>query len=260
MTPTSAPTARRQLTQDSHPFHILRVGDFGGGLTATTRGSIDLSHDAVKRVSEVIDKQSDLFVKSGDLLFQRGNTIEYVGIAAVYEGPEETYVYPDLMIRVRTSEEILTQWIWRVANSPVGRKYMRDNATGTAGTMPKINGEILRNLPVPLPPLAEMAQALQLIDQGMGAAYDLAKQAIASQKAINATRQSILKAAFEGSLVPQDPADEPASLLLARMRNGHSGSGARRRGARAAADFSHPSLPGLTRQSVGPRVEPAGDD
>src|SRR5438552_7231151 len=33
MTPTSEPAARRQLTQDSHPFHILRVGDFGGRLT-----------------------------------------------------------------------------------------------------------------------------------------------------------------------------------------------------------------------------------
>jgi hypothetical protein len=31
ITPTSVSTARRQLTQDSHPFHILRVGDFGGG-------------------------------------------------------------------------------------------------------------------------------------------------------------------------------------------------------------------------------------
>jgi hypothetical protein len=73
-------------------------------------------------------------------------------------------------------------------------------------------------------------------------------------------RQSILKAAFEGRLVPQDPADAPASALLARLRNSRSGSGSRRRRARAAADFSYPSLPGLDQQSVDARVEPAGDE
>ena len=218
-----------------------------------------MSYEAVKRLSEVIDKASDLFLRSGDLLFQRGNTIEYVVISAVYEGPEETYVYPDLMIRVRTGDEILRQWIWRVANSPVGRKYMRDNATGTAGTIPKINGEILRNLPVPVPPLAEMSEALQLIDQSMGAADDLAKQAVASQKAIDALRQSILKAAFEGRLVPQDPADEPASALLVRLRDAYPGNGARRPRTRATGDVPQPPLPGLSRQSVDPRVKSAGD-
>ena len=76
----------------------------------------------------------------------------------------------------------------------------------------------------------------------------------------NALRQAILKAAFEGHLVPQDPADEPASALLAQLRNGHPGNGSRRRRARAAVDFSHPSLPGLTRQLLDPRVEPAGDE
>jgi hypothetical protein len=75
-----------------------------------------------------------------------------------------------------------------------------------------------------------------------------------------ALRQSILKAAFEGRLVPQDPTDEPASELLARLRSNYAGNGARQRRARAAVDFSHPSLSGLTWQSVDPRVEPADDD
>jgi type I restriction enzyme, S subunit len=71
-------------------------------------------------------------------------------------------------------------------------------------------------------------------------------------------RQSILKAAFEGRLVPHDPADEPASALLARLRNNYPGNGARRRKRRATRDFFHPPLPGLA-PSVDPRVEPADD-
>jgi len=214
------------------------VGSLALKLTATTRGSIDLSDRAIKRLSETIQKGSDLFLRPGDLLFQRGNTIEYVGIAAVYEGPEKTYIYPDLMIRVRTSNQTLARWIWRVANSHLGRKYMQDNATGTAGTMPKINGEILRNFVLPLPPCAEIIEILRLIARGIEAINDIEERAASYQKAINALRQSILKAAFVGRLVPQDPADEPASALLTRLRGGDAVAGVaprRRRQARAGA-------------------------
>jgi hypothetical protein len=76
----------------------------------------------------------------------------------------------------------------------------------------------------------------------------------------SAQRQSILKAAFEGRLVPHDPADEPASALLARLRDGDGAAAGGGRGVRRRATASHPSLPGLTRQSMDPRVKPAGDD
>jgi hypothetical protein len=52
-----------------------------------------------------------------------------------------------------------------------------------------------------------------------------------------ALRQAILKAAFEGRLVPQDSTDEPASALLARLRNGHPGNEGRRRIARCQPIF-----------------------
>ncbi len=187
-------------------------------LTATTQGRIDLSTRAVKHLSETIPADSDLYLIPGDLLFQRGNTIEYVGIAAVYEGPSKTYVYPDLMIRVRLNPAIDTAWVWRVANSPYGRKYMSDRATGTAGTMPKISGEILRNFPVPIPPPAEATEILRRVSEALAASADTL--AILDAEATDAARlkQAILKSAFEGRLVPQDPADEPAITLLARLK------------------------------------------
>jgi type I restriction enzyme S subunit len=186
-------------------------------LTATTKGHIDLSSRAIKALSETISAGSDLFLKPGDLLFQRGNTVEYVGIAAIYEGPADKYIYPDLMIRVRTTDPSVAEWIWRVANSPQGRKYMSDNATGTAGTMPKISGEILRNFPVPIPPPAEATEILRRVSDALAASADTL--AVLDAEAADAARlkQSILKAAFEGRLSAQDPAEEPASALLARL-------------------------------------------
>lgn len=186
-------------------------------LTATTKGYIDLSERAVKVLSEIVPRTSDLYLQSGDILFQRGNTIDYVGIAAIYEGPSDTYIYPDLMIRVRVSNASLAEWIWRVANSPFGRKYMMDRATGTAGTMPKISGEVLRNLPIPIPPWREMTEILQRLSNGLAASADTVAQLDTEAADAARLKQSILKAAFEGRLILQDPEDEPARALLARV-------------------------------------------
>lgn len=89
---------------------------------------------------------------------------------------------------------------------------------------PHLSFEQLRSVVVPLPPLGEQAQiiaamddALDQLDQFVGVCQtELTRSA--------ALRQSLLKDAFAGRLVPQDPADEPASALLARIRAGHAGS------------------------------------
>jgi type I restriction enzyme, S subunit len=164
--------------------------------------------------------------EGGRLLFKRGRSTFSArqhhrlcpGIAAIYHGPEQTYIYPDLMIRVRIRDRIVARWVWRVANSFIGRMYMQTNAIGTTGRMPKINGETLCNLVVPLPPRSEIVEMLRSVVEGFATAADVEDAVGAVGRDATALRQSILKAAFEGRLVPQDPADEPASALLARLR------------------------------------------
>ncbi|QHV95476.1 restriction endonuclease subunit S [Spirosoma endbachense] len=70
-------------------------------LSATSSGIFD--EKQFKYFDERIAPDSDLWLKNGDILVQRGNSIEYVGVPAIYTGGDNEYIYPDLMIRLRTS-------------------------------------------------------------------------------------------------------------------------------------------------------------
>jgi type I restriction enzyme S subunit len=73
-------------------------------------------------------------------------------------------------------------------------------------------------MPLPLPPIDEIRHLTGKLDAHLASRDEVAltlRQEVIDSEAL---RQSILKAAFEGRLVPQDPSDEPASALLARLR------------------------------------------
>jgi type I restriction enzyme S subunit len=59
------------------------------------------------------------------------------------------------MMRLRFREQATASWFWRYANSEGGRSFFRSVAAGSTGSMPKISGQILRRMPLPVPPLSE---------------------------------------------------------------------------------------------------------
>ena len=132
-------------------------------LTATTSGTF--KPDNFKHVETTISYDSELWLRDGDLLFQRGNTREYVGIAAIYEGPSKTFLFPDLMMRVRVISLVDLRFVHLAAISPPARAYFSENASGAQETMPKINQTILVSLPIPLPPLAEQQRIVAKVDE-----------------------------------------------------------------------------------------------
>ncbi|HEY9721464.1 MAG TPA: restriction endonuclease subunit S [Oscillatoriaceae cyanobacterium] len=142
-------------------------------LTATTSGRFDPSK--FKHV-DIPQRECDSYwLSPGDVLFQRGNTRDFVGIAAVYTGARQEFIFPDLMIRVRFSDHLDLQYLHTVLVSPPLRRYFAEAATGASATMPKISQSTLLNAPVPIPPLAEQRRIVAKME-GVLATCDALKE------------------------------------------------------------------------------------
>jgi len=101
-----------------------------------------------------------------------------------------------------------------IASPPLQRWMMRR----TKGiTYRGVNIETLKRLPVPLPPLAEQHRIVAEVDRQLSVLDEVGRLVDTNLARCARLRQAILKRAFEGRLVPQDPEDEPASVLLERI-------------------------------------------
>jgi type I restriction enzyme S subunit len=86
-------------------------------------------------------------------------------------------------------------------------------------TRPGINGEILRRLCAPLPPLAEQQEIAQRVERLMSQKEMVAARVERAAARVEQTAQAVLAKAFRGELVPQDPADEPAAATMERLQS-----------------------------------------
>ena len=93
---------------------------------------------------------------------------------------------------------------------------MREQAVG--GVQPNLNLQIVKSICFPLPPMSEQTEINRTLDERFEQVSQQKMALEISLKQSAAQRKNILQAAFSGQLVPQDPADEPASVLLARIR------------------------------------------
>ncbi len=134
-------------------------------LSATTSGVFKGEH--AKFIADEISSDSDLWLRDGDILVQRGNTLEYVGVPAVYRGEPNCYIYPDLMMKLRVSSELDTDYLYFAMSSEPARNFLRERASGTSGTMPKINQKTLKSLPIPIPPIQEQHRIVVKINRLM---------------------------------------------------------------------------------------------
>lgn len=88
----------------------------------------------------------------------------------------------------------------------------------TGSAQPKLTQAALNRIPVPLPPTNEQKRIVEEVERRLSIIEEMEAAVAANLKRAERLRQALLKRAFEGKLVPQDPHDEPASALLERIR------------------------------------------
>jgi type I restriction enzyme, S subunit len=113
-------------------------------------------------------------------------------------------------------EDRLAQAVAYFIGSGRLQTWMLTRTKGIAYT--GVNIETLKRLPVPLPPLAECSRIADKVGQLLSIGDSVCAAGDAEETRLARLRQSILKWAFEGKLVDQDPSDEPASVLLERSK------------------------------------------
>jgi type I restriction enzyme S subunit len=179
-------------------------------------GQIDLS-DLKYAVDPAVELAS-YRLGEGDLLVVRTNgSPELIGRTAVVGAAVEA-AFASYLIRFRLRHDLVTpHWVSTVLTAPGWRSRLEALAASSAGQY-NLNIRTLGSLPIPVPPLDEQESLLTRVRNQRSGLERLSEQVRTLQERGKALRRALLSAAFSGRLVPHDPDDEPAELLLKRIR------------------------------------------
>lgn len=120
-----------------------------------------------------------------------------------------------------------------VASAPSTLSQATDGVQSVG--VPDLGVGKMKSFKIPLPPLAEQTEIVRRVEQLFAFADQLEAKVASAKSRIDHLNQSILAKAFRGELVPQDPSDEPASVLLERIKAQRATAPKTKRGRKASA-------------------------
>ena len=152
-------------------------------------------------------------VKRADLIINRVNSVSHLGKCMLVPEGFDGALFESNMMRCSVSDLVVKEVLVAYLNSEFGRRRATKNCKH-AVNQASINQDDVAEIPIPLPPLAEQQALVDAIHLEMS---KLPADIDDVSKLAAALRQSLLRDAFAGLIVPQDPTDEPASTLLERI-------------------------------------------
>ena len=191
-----------------HHFPYLRVAN-------VHRGVLDLRE--LKRLELSNEEIDRLRLEPGDLLIVEGNgSRTEIGRCAMWRGEVEDCAHQNHIIRVRPLGGLIPAYANLFLNSPSGQSAIQLVASSTSGLY-TLSVSKIEKLTLPLPPTDEQETIVEAVEDQLSVVGHLEADIEAMITSAQGLRQSILKHAFGGKLVPQDPNDEAASELLKRI-------------------------------------------
>ena len=197
--------------------------DYGAGATGVLRipnidaGRIDPSD--MKSADFDHTELAKYALNEGDVLTVRSNgSLDIVGKPALVQSQHTSYLFAGYLIRLRPiARSLVPKYLVYLMMVPDVRAQIETKAKSTSGVN-NISAKELQELNVPFCSPVEQNEVVRILDARTEAADTLDAEIDANLSHAEALRQSILKKAFSGQLAPQDPSDEPASALLARIK------------------------------------------
>ena len=159
------------------------------------------------------EKAEAYLLKDGDILFAR--TGATVGKSYLVNSLKEKAIYASYLIRVQTNHYVLPAFVKYFFESGFYWEQVLGNSVGIG--QPNVNGTILSNLELPIPPIMEQKRIVKELGEWLSIIDKIEESKGRIQKVISLAKSKVLDLAIHGKLVPQDPTDEPASELLKRI-------------------------------------------
>jgi type I restriction enzyme, S subunit len=179
------------------------------------RGWLDLKE--VKNIEVTEQEASRLYLRYGDILMNEGGDRDKLGRGWFWEGQIENCIHQNHVFRVRLYDPKFPPKLISLYANEIGQSHFFDEGTQTTN-LASISKTRLSSLPLRLPPVREALEILARIETAFAWIDRLASETTNARRLIDHLDRAILAKAFRGDLVPQDPNDEPASVLLERIR------------------------------------------
>ena len=160
------------------------------------------------------DEPEKYLLHKDDIVFAR--TGATVGKSFLITDLPYSSVYASYLIRIRLIKGISANYIYQFFNSYCYWEQVTGKAVGVG--QPNCNGTALKELFIPLPSQAEQNRIVPVADNLLKIADVITSERESLSELIQTTKAKILDLAIRGQLVPQNPDDEPASVLLERIR------------------------------------------
>lgn len=199
-----------KCTENNKGLAVLRIPNIIGG-------RLDLTD--LKFAPPDYSEREENLIHIGDLLVVRTNgSRNLIGRGAVVQEQQSALLsFASYLIRLRLIPNApLLRWVSLIWDTYHVRRWIETHAATSAGQY-NISLGVLDGLAVPLPPLDEQEGIVEAVDDQLSVIDHLEVDLDDKRKSAQALRQSILRHAFTGQLVPQDLNDEPASELLKRI-------------------------------------------